>query len=98
MLVDCDKCNGRFKLRVRKKRLDGKDEAICYTCKHCKHEYTAYYQNRKTERLKSDIRGMENAITRLPIEKRGNIQKKLEQARKELNKEMDRLKEKYARK
>ncbi|MSS43784.1 hypothetical protein FYJ27_08590 [Anaerosalibacter bizertensis] len=83
-MVYCDECGGRFKLRPQVEKIKDDIERVHFVCKHCKHDYTAYYTNNYIKQKQKEIRevGMRDIKKRMEIEK-------------EIKAEMNNLRRKY---
>lgn len=78
-MIYCDECGGRFKLRPKVEKIKDDIERVHFTCKHCKHDYTAYYTNNL-------IKGKQMLVRKTKDVKRRN------KLKNDIKKEMDRLK------
>ena len=73
-MVYCDKCRGRFKLKPKVEKVENDIERVHFTCKHCKHDYTAYYTNSIVKGKQTVLRKTTDIKRRKKIE--NDIQKK----------------------
>lgn len=83
-MVYCDKCGGRFKLCPETERIKDDIERVHFKCKHCKHDYTAYYTNNYVKEKQKELRKIDMK----------NIKKRME-IEKEIKAEMNNLRRKY---
>src|SRR5699024_4724191 len=89
-LVDCDNCGGRFKLNPKIEKLKDDIERIHFKCKHCKHDYTAYYTNQYIKEKQKEMR----VINFNQLDEKKKLEKEIQAEMDKLKKECDIIKQK----
>ncbi len=85
-MVYCDKCGGRFKLKPKLKKVKDDIERIHFKCKHCKHDYTAYYVNDYIKQKQKELRQTDFKNIKKRMELENEIQKEMDKLRKTFEK------------
>ena len=96
--VYCDRCNKKFKIKVRTEEIKDDVKRVYFICPKCKKEYTAYYTNNKIKDLQEQIRNLRGEYNKLRGKNFKDGYKKLQEITKlqnKIEKEMDILKSIY---
>ncbi len=75
-MVDCDYCGGRFKLKPKVEKVKDDIERVHFKCKHCKHDYTAYYTNNLIKGKQMLVRKTKDVKRRIKL--KNDIQKEMD--------------------
>lgn len=88
LIVDCDKCRGRFKLKPKTEKMKDGIERVHFTCKHCKHNYTAYYTNNYIKEKQKEIK----TLNYQQLGKKRELEREVQAEMDNLRKECDTIK------
>lgn len=93
--VYCDKCDKRFKIKVRKQKLKNGVERIYFACPRCKEEYTSHYTNEKIRNMQHKIKWLRQEYQKATNKKVSDgiiFLNQINRIKKEIGEEMDYLK------
>ena len=93
-IVFCDRCKKNFIIDIETQDLGDNTERIYFTCPHCSKEYTSYYTNILIKKKQSKIREIQSDIRRFNVanpKKAQSLYKQYEKLKKELKRDMEKL-------
>ena len=92
--VFCDKCKKEFVISVKTEKLEDNIERVYFTCPHCDKQYTSYYTNVLIKKKQAEMRDIQEKIRVFRgtnPNKAMNFYKQYEKLKKELAKDMEKL-------
>lgn len=92
--VFCDKCKKEFVISVKTEKLEDNIERVYFTCPHCDKQYTSYYTNVLIKKKQAEMRDIQEKIRVFRgtnSNKAMNLYKQYEKLKKELAKDMEKL-------
>ena len=96
--VYCDKCNKKFKIKIKTQKIKDDIERVYFACPKCKTEHECYYSNNKIKSLQKQLQALQKEYNKDRGKKYRNNYEMLRQmtmVKNELGKEMDLLKNIY---
>lgn len=91
-MVNCNKCNKNFDVKVRTRQIDKDVEEVFFNCPHCHERYTAYFTDKNIREKQKIIRVKYNQL-RMSKDKR-RIENEIKQMQTMLKIDMDNLQNK----
>lgn len=97
--VYCDRCNKKFKIKVRTEEIKDDIKRVYFACPRCKVEYTSYYIDDSIKAKQEQIRRLRRAYSGLDRRysvKGKSFLNKINKLEQEIGREMEVLKKIYA--